>query len=864
ASLLNSPLLYVDADSVPSITTWALDYLDASTCFLVDPANLHSPSLVDELDNSMFVSALSSYASVSNWIHTLSGEYDIVLTTPIGNNEEFFAPAAYSAASHGAVVFSLCGEDNLIPTRAEETWAPYLIGPDIRVFVQNQFSTRTENGWYDERIPNVYSMEYSATSFENFLESRGAYNESEEQTAIVVSPTDLIKISFDRSIQSHFACGRIPGEGAADAAIMINRAALHRFIYMVAENADEALLSFYAYTISSSPYPDNFGTTHNINQIEASETALTAAGFTIQSHVGANEVFAGVASQVALWSFSTHGTLTEYPTDPPQRPNGLGVFSLRNEDIPYGQETDTQRDYGGDGIVNPVIYSPESNNHILRTTNDLEASIGNIGSPIVILTACLLGGSELPLMLMEHGAVAVTAAPRTVYFRAAGLLSILITEALCAGNTTGDALAQALRTLSYDYTDPLPAEPNDYANQQVLFGDPDICLYNPTNDPRIASVDPIIISIDGHTPSNGVKGVSALGTTDYLPIGLDAVGAEFDYYELSNYSEFITLLDLRTTVIIEPLTLSSLASSLSGDSAVLAEFVHNGGVLVIMGIDEDVPWLPWTAEFGASSSTSITLIDTNHPLVSLPNAISSNIPSEGYFTSISENLTIIATNANGIAIAGGVYGIGKVALTTIVPQGVDRNGFLENAIVWGAQESLVLWDISLSQEIIWEGDRVIVTVEVTNLVGEPVEDVSVLIHLNETEVVATESTTGKYDILLDEAWTSVNAGYHSLGIRAQKSGYDTLTTLLVDFLLIRTSPILLILIGGGIIATVAIAWQYRKYQQRDTLPKSKSYKPPKGETKEEKRRREMAEMERKRKREEEEKKFDAKEYFGVE
>lgn len=867
ASLLNAPLLYVDAASVPAITEWALEYLGASTCFLVDPSNFHSSTLVDELDDFLFVSVLSTYSSVTSWIHTLSGELDVVLTLPLGNADELFPPAAYCAAYHGAAIYSLCGEDNLIPTRSEETWAPYLIGPDIRIFVQNQFSARTENGWYDERIPNIYSMQYSATAFESFLNARGAYNSSAEQSAIIVSPTDLIKVSFDRSLQSHFACGRFPSDNPALTAAMVNRASLHRFLYMTANNANEALLSLYAYTYSSTPYPDNFGTTHIINQITASESALTTADFTIRTHVGVNEVFAAVASQVGLWSFSTHGTLTEYPTDPPQRPNGLGVFSIRDEDIAYGQETDSERDYGGssgDGIVNPVLYSPESNHHILRTTYDLESSIDNIGSPIVIITACLLGGSELPLMLMKHGAVAVTAAPRTVYFRAAGLLSIMFTEAISSGNTTGDALAYALRAISYDYTNPISGEPNDYANQQVLFGDPDICLFNPENDPRISSATPCSISIDGHTPCRGVKGVAVLGTTDYLQTGLDALSVEYDYYDSLNYSEFLTLLDLRRTVIIEPLSISSLSDTLDDNPSALPEFVYNGGVLVMMGINTDISWVPWDIVFVPGSDSSIDVLDTGHPLVSIPNTLPSDFPSEGSFSSVSENISILATNSAGIAIAAGIYGGGKVALTTVVPSGTNRDLFLENIISWDEQGSLLLWEITKSQEIIWEGDRVVLTLLITNIAGQPVDDVSLTFSVNSSEIAVSQTGIGTYEAPLSEAWTSGKAGYHSLEIHATKSGYDTLSLVLTDFLLIRTSPLLLILIGSGIIVTIVIGWQYWKFKHGGSSPKERKYRPPTKETKEERRKRELAEKERKRKREEEEKRFDAKEYFGVE
>ncbi|MHA1577398.1 MAG: hypothetical protein ACTSU3_08560, partial [Candidatus Thorarchaeota archaeon] len=253
ASLLNAPLLYVNSDSIPEITEWAISQLDVTSGILVDPRSIQTTALTTELDSLVGLSNLSNYPMVSDWIRTLSGTNDIVLTIPFGDSEELFAPSAYSGAFHGAPVFSLCGDGNLVTTRAEETWAPYQIGPEIDIFIQSRYTTKTENGWYDERIPNIYSMFDSATEFENFIDDRGAFNDTSKQEVVIVSPTNLIKTSFDRSLQSHFISGRIPTRSAAMASIMINRAAHHRFLFSTASNADQALLSFYAYT-NNRPY----------------------------------------------------------------------------------------------------------------------------------------------------------------------------------------------------------------------------------------------------------------------------------------------------------------------------------------------------------------------------------------------------------------------------------------------------------------------------------------------------------------------------------------------------------------------------------------------------------------------------------
>ncbi|TFG96051.1 hypothetical protein E4H12_11945, partial [Candidatus Thorarchaeota archaeon] len=252
ASQMNVPLLYVDANQVPEKTEWAMNRLGVSSVILVDPLNIQTSSLVTDISALASVTNLNTYSSVSANIITLSENPDIVVTVPKGDNNEFFGPAAYSAAVHGSPIFSLCGNDNQLTTRAQETWAPYLIGPEIdNIYVINKYENRAENGWYDERIPNKFSMMKSVDDFESFLTIRGAFNSTSPQPVVVVAPVSLLPISFDRSLQCDFQPGRIPAENPADASVLINRGLLHRYLYLTADNADTSLVSMYAYTDGS-------------------------------------------------------------------------------------------------------------------------------------------------------------------------------------------------------------------------------------------------------------------------------------------------------------------------------------------------------------------------------------------------------------------------------------------------------------------------------------------------------------------------------------------------------------------------------------------------------------------------------------
>ena len=797
ASLLNAPLLYVSKDQVSTDTQWALTRLGVTDVWLVDPSDLQDASLEGLLNSSLTVNNLNTYASVSSTITGLSDSSDIVVTVPLSNGDELFAPAAYSAAVHGSPVFSLCGADNSLTTRAQETWAPYRIGPEINnIYVIKKFENRAENGWYDERIPNKFSMMESVDSFETFLTARGAYNSTTSQPVVVIAPDSLIPLSFDRSLQTHFTPGRIPAETATLASVLINRGLLHRFLFLTAENADTTLVSMYAYT-DGAIFVDNNYDYHTLNQIENTTDALEDAGFTNEMHVGQNEVFETLSSQVGLWTFSTHGTLTLLPRDPPSRPGGPGHFSLRNADASWGfEESESVRESSQDSdkLVNPVIYSAENANHVTRSSDELDAAVDNIGSPIVLLTACLLGGTGMPLMLMEHGAVGVTAAPRTVYFQPAGMLSVLLAKSLCDGDTLGYALANSLQSISADYSDPLTdREPRDYANQQILFGDPSVRLYEPSAYPHVPSEDPLTNSYDSHIPGRGASSIAALGDSSYLPDTLDSLGLAYDYYETSNYTSFSQLLSIRKTVLVEPNTMSVLGASLLTSTNELNRFVRNGGVLVVFGVTENLDWLPWDVTYSSTGSgSSITVTDDQHPLLNSPNTLGVTVDYQGHFSSVWANLSVLATDgANPIIVAGAV-GSGKIALTTTSPSGILKNETLENAVLWNEAPSILLSDYSLNQEIIWAGDTVQIDLTFEDLIGNDMTDADVTVWLNASEINAVGLGSGVFRITLTGEWTGANLGSFDLRIAASKSGYDTLSLILEQFVLIRPFPYLTI------------------------------------------------------------------------
>jgi hypothetical protein len=249
------------------------------------------------------------------------------------------------------------------------------------------------------------------------------------------------------------------------------------------------------------------------------------------------------------------------------------------------------------------------------------------------------------------------------------------------------------------------------------------------------------------------------------------------------------------------------------------------------------------------TGTSITIVDAGHPFMSSPNTLGVTVEYQGYLSSVWGNLTVLATDGTNPVIAAGVVGKGKLALTTTHPTGTARNETVENAVLWNTMPSLILRDVVLNQEIIWEGDRVVLTLEITDRVGVGVELVQIQAWFNDTLVSVVEDGSGTYTITLTEDWTRARLGDFDLKLSGVKSGYDSLSIVLQDLVYIRAFPLVPLLIVGGVVAAILVGSLYMRRRRGGGVT---SWRQEPGKTKKERERQ---------KREDE--RFDPKEYFGV-
>jgi hypothetical protein len=240
----------------------------------------------------------------------------------------------------------------------------------------------------------------------------------------------------------------------------------------------------------------------------------------------------------------------------------------------------------------------------------------------------------------------------------------------------------------------------------------------------------------------------------------------------------------------------------------------------------------------------------------VPNALSSTVDYQGHFSSAWSNLSILATDGTNPVVVAAALGTGKLALTTTTPAGAERNATIQNAVSWADAPSILLRNIQKNQQIIWEGDRVIITFQLKDQLGNGIAAANVIVTLNDTDIAAVDEGDGIYTVILTEEWTTGKVGIHSLRMYARKAGYDSLSLTLADFMLIRSSPLLLVLLGAGVVIGVVVLYYYRKYRRGDEIfPRRGKDKSTRFKDKS------KAEKQRQKKEDEE---FDAAEFFGVE
>jgi len=218
ASTLNIPLLYVTNTSVPNETKQALLTLNVSKVIRVDPFQIMSQSVFDDLIScnvSLAASTnLTSRVQLYNYIYDRTQQPDIVLSSV---NEGYFAPASLLAAFHGAPLLFTLNESYNIHAGALQNFATSnWVG----------FQNPGDSALLNHEIPIFTDMKKLSDDFYSWINSMNL-DKAGNETVLVVSPITELNPYFDRAIYGKALVGRFIGLNSNDLAAFICRNILY-------------------------------------------------------------------------------------------------------------------------------------------------------------------------------------------------------------------------------------------------------------------------------------------------------------------------------------------------------------------------------------------------------------------------------------------------------------------------------------------------------------------------------------------------------------------------------------------------------------------------------------------------------------
>ncbi|MCD6380901.1 MAG: hypothetical protein J7L50_01060, partial [Candidatus Odinarchaeota archaeon] len=359
----------------------------------------------------------------------------------------------------------------------------------------------------DFKAPHFYWMNEISKAFFSWI---GEFSDTPLDYLFTVAPIDRVMVTFERAVSGGAMPGRIPGYSAEDDVVFIDRSILHKALIYANPHYDRIMNTLVAYQYGWWIY-NNFG-----EKISVDDTTLTSSTkHKVVYHIGEYEVYKALNEGVALWYYADHGgqgyTYWNY------KPFGPGILGICYNDTDWRAYEDggsaDNPDTNNDGIVNPREMIVDD-----IWGNELDENLENVHSAICVFMACLVGSSQIPIILMKHGALAVTADIRTLYF-GYGYAPALFVKELYSGKTLGQALVIAINETSYNYYTGYVSKKISFFDdvlgflsyircpafggisvQYVLYGDPKLILIDPVESDEPQAISPSDISLEsGHS-----------------------------------------------------------------------------------------------------------------------------------------------------------------------------------------------------------------------------------------------------------------------------------------------------------------------------------------------------------------------------
>ena len=164
-------------------------------------------------------------------------------------------------------------------------------------------------------------------------------------------------------------------------------------------------------------------------------------------------------------------------------------------------------------------------------------NMGNLHSTMAVFMDCAIASTQIPLILLEHGAVNVAASFTTIHFSAGGYFTTGFTRRLCNGDTVGNAFTNSLVESAPAYYDN-SGYSNGTSLNFVLFGDPSVKLRAHELNVGVKYPMPVIKQFDGKLEiyvkdENGKTIEDANVTVNNVSVSYDS-DADCYVYNLNN------------------------------------------------------------------------------------------------------------------------------------------------------------------------------------------------------------------------------------------------------------------------------------------------------------------------------------------
>lgn len=732
ASMLNAPLLFTKAEELSDYTRDTLIRLETKRIILIDVNNRSSENLIDALSGIAAISShLVNITQIFDYIKAMNPNNEIVITFPLDN---YASTATLIAAYQNKPIIFLSGGN--ITDLARGSWAPFKLAIKQTIQGSAEHPQYYEKSYMDERVPKYHTMVEVAGVFDTFI---GGLFSIENLTITLIAPETIIPVSFDRSIIGKYVIGRYSNSyNFLDGVLMRD---LFRNALNLQENLETSLLTFYAYTQGAS-FTDNYGVVKQVFNRDNVTAILQDKGFTIEQHIGLQNIKNELAKGVSLLVISTHGVIDITGIRNKTR------LLVRSFDMPSYYEpsgTLTSPDINNDGFVDPLEWHEEESYFTYISRDWVEQNILRLDNTMIFITACLIGPG-LSAALINKGALFVIGSYRTVSFPAACWFNYLSFKNYMSNQSIGESLKEALKNTGTIYT---PGYENHsivnegFTMQFIVYGDPTL-RFSLINSARTHCISIDDFPDHSHTPSKGIGLIAILGDKDYLPSIIEQINVESNWSLSFNFLNISSLNSSALTneifnykaIFIQSDAVVRASNMFINKKSDIERYLLSGGTIVVFNATGPLEWLPLSAgSLMEENGSTVNYSLTPHPLKNYPVALMGNYSYDHVLVNYSHDYDVIASGFNGAVWLASNIETGKISVLSIQADILRYKDLITNLLVWPDLKGLRLAiEVTPTTPILYTDEKIFLSVRVNDIFNWPVVNSSVNVTVNGKDI----------------------------------------------------------------------------------------------------------------------------------